>query len=100
MGDDRKDQNNLPARGPSSLMGQLVKQRQGAEVAPSQQGTGLAGGGPATGVGGRSSAPPPGSSNVQRQGTGSHTGVASGGSGRGGVPGADGPTKADIERID
>jgi pilus assembly protein CpaF len=101
MGDDRKDQNNLPARGPSSLMGQLVRQRQGAEVAPSQQGTGLAGGGPATGVGGRSSAPPPGASNVQR-GTGSHTGVASGASGRGGggVPGTDGPTKADIERID
>jgi hypothetical protein len=43
MGDERKDQ-NLPARPASSLMGQLVRQRQGGEVVPAQQGaTGLAG---------------------------------------------------------
>jgi len=100
--DDRKDQNNLPARAASSLMGQLVRQRQGAEVAPAQpQSTGLAGQGASTGVGGRTSAPPPGQSNIQRQ-TGSHTGVAPGANrgGMGGVPAAEGPSKADIERID
>ncbi len=39
MGDQRKDQ-NLPARPASSLMGQLVRQRQGGEVASPNQGTG------------------------------------------------------------
>src|SRR5271156_1626737 len=98
--DDRKDQ-NLPARAASSLMGQLVRQRQGAEVAPAQpQSTGLAGQGASTGVGGRTSAPPPGQSNIQRQ-TGSHTGVAPGGAGgRSGLPATEGPSKSDIERID
>jgi pilus assembly protein CpaF len=93
-------------------MGQLVKQRQGAEIAPSQpQSTGLAGqgpntgvsgAGPSTGVGGRASAPPPGSANMPRQNTGTHTSVnATGGRPSGGVPATgEGPSRADIERID
>lgn len=100
MGDERKDQ-NLPARPASSLMGQLVRQRQGGEVVPAQQqATGLAGQGAATGVGGaRGSGPAPGQSGMARPG-GAATGVA-GRAGAGGVPDAVGqPTKADIERID
>jgi hypothetical protein len=66
MGDERKDQ-NLPARPASSLMGQLVRQRQDGGVVPAQQqNTGVAGGGPATGVGGaRGAAPPPGDQALQ-----------------------------------
>ena len=51
MGDERKDQ-NLPAKPTSSLMGQLVRQRQGEGIVPSQQqNTGLAGGQEGTNVG-------------------------------------------------
>ena len=51
MGDERKDQ-NLPARPTSSLMGQLVRQRQASEVVPAQQqNTGLSGGQAGTNVG-------------------------------------------------
>ena len=99
MGDERKTQ-NLPARPTSSLMGQLVRQRQGAEVAPAQQqSTGVAGAQQATGVGGAKSAgPPPGASGVARPG-GAQTGVA-GGRPASNVPAAEGPSRADIERID
>lgn len=103
MGDDRKDQ-NLPARPASSLMGQLVRQRQGSDVAPvQQQATGLAGQGQATGVGSsRGTGPAPGQSGMARGGGGAQTGVAGRGSGgSGGVPeSSQGPSKADIERID
>jgi pilus assembly protein CpaF len=103
MGDDERKDQNLPARPASSLMGQLVRQRQGAEVVPAQQqSTGVAGAGPATGVGARTGAPPAGQSNIQRQG-GGQTGVAPGAArtGAGGVPAVEtGPSKADIERID
>ena len=101
MGDERKDQ-NLPARPASSLMGQLVRQRQGADVVPAQQQTtGLSGQQGSTGVGGRTSAPPTGQSGVQRSG-GPATGVAGGAGGRpgAGLEAATGPSRAEIERID
>jgi len=101
MGDERKDQ-NLPARPASSLMGQLVRQRQGADVVPAQQqATGLSGQQGSTGVGGKTSAPPPGQSGMQRPG-GPATGVAGGASrvAGGGVETASPPSRAEIERID
>ncbi|HEY9777957.1 MAG TPA: CpaF family protein [Planktothrix sp.] len=101
MGDERKDQ-NLPARPTSSLMGQLVRQRQASDVVPTQQqNTGVAGQQQATGVGGgRTAGPPPGASGMARPG-GNQTGVAgSRTGGAGGVPSAEGPSRADIERID
>jgi uncharacterized membrane protein len=69
MGDERKDQ-NLPARPTSSLMGQLVRQRQASEVVPAQQqNTGIQGGGQGTGVGARpGSGPAPGQSGMARPG--------------------------------
>jgi pilus assembly protein CpaF len=83
-------------------MGQLVRQRQASEVVPAAPtNTGLTGAGPATGVGGRTTAPPPGTSNLQRQGGAPQTGVVSGGAKPGGnLPATEGPSKADIERID
>src|SRR3984885_9354726 len=99
MGDDRKDQ-NLPARPTSSLIGQLVKQRQASEVVPSQQqNTGVQGGGPATGVGGAKGAqPPPGSSGMARPG-GAQTGVSGGARPGQGIAaeGGGGPTRQEIE---
>ncbi len=104
MGDERKDQ-NLPAKPTSSLMGQLVRQRQASEVVPAQQqNTGLAGGQAGTNVGARpGAAPPPGQSGMARPGGGApQTGVAGSGGrpGGGGVPATEGPTRSDIERID
>src|SRR5262249_43584241 len=99
MGDDRKDQ-NLPARPASSLMGQLVRQRQGADVVPSQgQQTGIAGQQGSTGMGGKASAPPPGQSGMQRPG-GPATNVAGGAKPGAAVETTTGPSRADIERID
>jgi pilus assembly protein CpaF len=101
MGDERKDQ-NLPARPTSSLMGQLVRQRQGGEVVPAQQqSTGLAGQNQGTGVGARpgGAGPTPGQSGMVRPG-GAQTGMAAGRPGGGGVPAAEGPTRGDIDRID
>jgi len=105
MGDERKDQ-NLPARPASSLMGQLVRQRQASEVVPSnQQATGVAQPGQQTGVGGaKGAAPPPGGSGLNRPGGGApNTGVA-GQTAKpaGGLPAAEGvpPSRAEIERID
>ncbi len=99
MGDERKDTNsNLPARPASSLMGQLVKQRQGADVVPSQpQQTGIAGQQGSTGMGGKTAAPPPGQSGMQRPG-GPATNVA-GARTSTGVESA-GPSRAEIERLD
>jgi pilus assembly protein CpaF len=101
MADEKNDQQqNVPARPASSLMGQLVRQRQtGGEVAPTQQqgtapakpagGAGLAGGG--TGAGSKL----PG----QQQGQ-PGTMPAQGGPGSGvAAPGSQ-PTRAEIERID
>jgi len=102
MGDDRKDQ-NLPARPTSSLMGQLVKQRQAGEVVPAaQQNTGVAGAQQATGVGGgRTAAPPPGNSGMARPGGGGPaTGVGAGAKPGQGIAAEGGPSRADIERID
>ena len=102
MGDERKDQ-NLPARPTSSLMGQLVRQRQGTDVAPAApQNTGLAGGQAGTNVGARpGAAPPPGQSGMARPtGATPQTGVAGARPGGGGVPATEGPTRGDIERID
>ena len=104
MDDERKDQ-NLPAKPTSSLMGQLVRQRQASEVVPAQQqNTGLAGGQAGTNVGARpGAAPPPGQSGMARPGGGApQTGVAGSGGrpGGGGVPATEGPTRSDIERID
>lgn len=105
MGDERKDQ-NLPARPASSLMGQLVRQRQASEVVPSnQQATGVAQPGQQTGVGGaKGTAPPPGGSGMNRPSGGApNTGVA-GQTAKpaGGLPAAEGvpPSRAEIERID
>lgn len=104
MGDERKDQ-NLPARPASSLMGQLVRQRQASEVAPAQQQqTNVASQGQQTGVGGaKGAAPPPGGSGMNRS-AGPATGVqGQGGAAKpGGLPAAEGaqPSRADIERID
>jgi len=102
MGDERKDQ-NLPARPTSSLMGQLVKQRQASDVVPAaQQNTGVAGAQQATGVGGaRGAGPTPGQSGMARPGGGGPaTGVA-GGAKPGTMPASEaGPSRADIERID
>ncbi|MBX9940178.1 MAG: CpaF family protein [Candidatus Obscuribacterales bacterium] len=103
MGDERKDQ-NLPAKPTSSLMGQLVRQRQGEGIVPSQQqNTGLAGGQAGTNVGARpGAAPPPGQSGMARPaGAAPQTGVAGARpAGGGGVPATEGPTRSDIERID
>ncbi|MBN8660616.1 MAG: CpaF family protein [Candidatus Obscuribacter phosphatis] len=103
MGDERKDQ-NLPAKPTSSLMGQLVRQRQGEGIVPSQQqNTGLAGGQAGTNVGARpGAAPPPGQSGMARPGGAApQTGVAGARpAGGGGVPATEGPTRSDIERID
>jgi len=99
MGDERKDQ-NLPARPTSSLMGQLVRQRQASDVVPSQQqNTGVAGQQQQTGVGGGKAGPTPGQSGMARPGGGGggSTGVAGGRpGGGGGVPGVEGPSRADI----
>src|ERR1700761_6182585 len=100
MGDERKDQ-NLPARPASSLMGQLVRQRQGSDVVPAQQqATGLAGQGASTGVGGaRGPAPGAGQSGMARPGGGgAATGVA-GRAGGSGLESGSGATKSDIEKI-
>ena len=94
MSDDQNKDAQLPSRQASSLMGQLVRQRQaGGEVAPSQQqsaglqgqqqGAGVAGRGPASGVAGQ----------------GQQTGVAGGGHSTG-VAEPPSVSKADIERID
>ena len=99
MGDERKDQ-NLPARPASSLMGQLVRQRQGADVVPSQgQQTGIAGQQGSTGMGSKTAAPPPGQSGMQRPG-GPATGIAGGSRPGAAVEPTSGPTRAEIERID
>jgi Flp pilus assembly protein, ATPase CpaF len=101
MSDEKKE--NLPARPSSSLMGQLVRQRQASEVVPAQQKqTGVAGGGQATGVGARpGSGPAPGQSGMARPGGGGpQTGVAGQRPGGGGVPATEGPSRSDIERID
>jgi pilus assembly protein CpaF len=102
MGDD-KDQ-NLPAKPASSLMGQLVRQRQAGEVAPVQpQSTNLAGQHSSTAMGGaRTAAPPQGQSGMQKQTATSQTGVAGTATkSSGGVPDTSaGPTRADIDRID
>src|SRR5215813_4471343 len=81
MSDERKDQ-NLPARPTSSLMGQLVRQRQttGGEVAP---------------------APPPQQQQggqLARQG-GPGGGMATPGQ-QGGAPAAQGPSRAELDRLD
>ncbi|HMP52514.1 MAG TPA: CpaF family protein [Candidatus Melainabacteria bacterium] len=101
MSDEKKE--NLPARPSSSLMGQLVRQRQASDVVPAkQQNTGVAGNQGATGVGARpGTGPTPGQSGVARPG-GAQTGVAGQ---RAGAPQTqvskdDGPSKADIDRID
>lgn len=75
MSDEKKE--NLPARPSSSLMGQLVRQRQASDVVPAkQQNTGVAGNQGATGVGARpGTGPTPGQSGVARPG-GAQTGVA------------------------
>jgi pilus assembly protein CpaF len=79
MSDDRKDQ-NLPARPTSSLMGQLVRQRQAGEVAPvNQQGGQVAKPGGPQGTGGLATGASPGSSAAAA---------------------APGPTRADIDRVD
>ncbi len=96
MGDERKD-SNLPAKQASSLMGQLVRQRQGADVVPTQQQTGIAGQQGSTGMGGRTAAPPPGQSGMARPG-GQATGIGAKTAGAA-VEGA-GPSRAEIERID
>lgn len=98
MDDERKD-SNLPAKPASSLMGQLVRQRQGADVVPSQnQQTGLSGQATSTGMGGRTSAPPTGTSGVSRTG-GPSTGLGTN-KGTGTAVEGNGPSRADIERID
>jgi pilus assembly protein CpaF len=100
MGDERKDQ-NLPARPTSSLMGQLVRQRQASDVVPAQQqNTGVAGQQQQTGVGGgKTAAPPPGGSGMARPGGGAGpTGIQ--GQRPGSAPATEGPSRADIERID
>lgn len=102
MSDEKKE--NLPARPSSSLMGQLVRQRQASEVVPAQnKQTGVAGGGQATGVGARpGSGPAPGQSGMARPGGGGpQTGVAGQRSAGGGSGLAtEGPSRSDIERID
>ena len=101
MSDEKKE--NLPARPSSSLMGQLVRQRQASDVVPAkQQNTGVGAQQGATGVGARpGSGPTPGQSGVARPG-GNQTGVANqrGGSPQTGVSADEGPSKADIDRID
>src|SRR5271154_6825532 len=102
MGDDERKDQNLPARPASSLMGQLVRQRQGADVVPAQQqATGLQGQQGSTGVGGKTAAPPPGQSGMRRQG-GPATGVAGGASRPTGaaIEAGAAPSRAEIERID
>jgi pilus assembly protein CpaF len=90
--DENKNQPNLPQRQASSLMGQLVRQRQEGGIAPAQpQQAGLAQGGAQTGMAGR----------------GQQTGMAGGQAGSGlagGQQGSgvahDGISKADLERLD
>lgn len=102
MGDERKDQ-NLPARPTSSLMGQLVRQRQASEVVPAQQqNTGLQGGAQGTGVGARpGSGPAPGQSGMARPGGApANTGMSQARPGGGNLPASEGPSRGDIDRID
>jgi pilus assembly protein CpaF len=102
MGDERKDQ-NLPARPTSSLMGQLVRQRQASEVVPAQQqNTGIQGGGQGTGVGARpGSGPAPGQSGMARPaGAAPNTGMSQARPGGGNLPASEGPSRGDIDRID
>src|SRR5579872_6033811 len=75
MSDEKKDQ-NLPARQASSLMGQLVRQRQ-TEQLPAQP-------------------PPPGAQMARPQSGG---GIAAGAPGSTAAPTAH-PSRADIERVD
>src|SRR5262249_17022240 len=100
MGDERKDQ-NLPARPTSSLMGQLVRQRQGGEMAPAQQqGTGVAGQQGQSAPARPGAQPPPGQSGMAKPGGAGAAPAAQQRAG-GGVPEApSGPSRADIERID
>ncbi len=102
MSDDKKD--NLPARPSSSLMGQLVRQRQAAEVVPAQpKQAGVAAPQQQTGVGGArpGGGPAPGQSGVARPGGGApQTGVG-GQRGPGGtMPAQEGPSRSDFERVD
>jgi pilus assembly protein CpaF len=103
MGDERKDQ-NLPARPTSSLMGQLVRQRQEGGVVPAQQqSTGLSGQAAGSAVGARpGSGPAPGQSGMARPagGQGGGTGVAPQRPGGGTGVASEGPSRNDIERID
>src|SRR5579885_78876 len=103
MSEEKKE--NLPARPSSSLMGQLVRQRQAGEVVPAQQKqTSVGAQQGQTGVGARPTGPAGGQSGVARPGGGGpQTGMASGR----GAPGqanmqvhGDGPSRADIDRID
>lgn len=103
MSEEKKE--NLPARPSSSLMGQLVRQRQASDVVPAKnQSTGVAGNQGPTGVGARQGpAPGPGHSGMARPGGANKTGVAGGAQARPGaaqVPASEGPSKAEIERID
>src|SRR5688500_434153 len=89
MSDENKDQ-NLPARQASSLMGQLVRQRQAGDIAPAQSGnTGVQGQGQQGAVGSRGN-------QTGVQGGGQQTGVSGGGS----AAAMESISRADIERID
>lgn len=90
MSDEQNKDQNLPARQASSLMGQLVRQRQASDVAPTQGGqTGVQGGPQQSGVAGRG-----GQTGVQ--GGPQQTGVQGGGHGT--AP--EQISRAEIERID
>ncbi|MBX9690003.1 MAG: CpaF family protein [Candidatus Obscuribacterales bacterium] len=102
MSDDEQNKNNqnLPARQASSLMGQLVRQRQEGGIAPAPQqgglaaqgqGTGMAGGGAGTGMAGGG----PGSGMAGR---GGQTGMA--GQQGGSAVEHGNFSKADLERLD
>ncbi|HEY9792411.1 MAG TPA: CpaF family protein, partial [Candidatus Obscuribacterales bacterium] len=87
---DEKDR-DLPARQASSLMGQLVRQRQGTDVQGGGPQTNMQGQGPQSGMQGRQ-----GPTGVQ--GGGQQTGVAGGG--HGGAVANDNLNRADLERLD
>jgi pilus assembly protein CpaF len=88
MSDENKDQ-NLPARQASSLMGQLVRQRQSTDVQGGGQTTGMQGGAAQSGVAGRQ-----GPTGVQ--GGPQQTGVQGGGA----AGAVEQVNRADLERLD
>lgn len=102
MADDENQQKNMLAKQSSSLMGQLVRQRQGSEIVQQPGGTGVAGRQQQSGLAGQQAG-----SGVAGQQAGSGVAGQQAGSGVAGQQGGTGVqqeqatfNKADLERLD